>query len=456
MILTPPLLDIPADAPFRNDLLGREDFANSLFNLIARLDDGLVMSINAPWGEGKTSFVKMWCAFLQLKEAKCIYFDAFSQDYVDDAFISLASEISTLVENGFKEGQLPKKRLKDFKSKASKAGVMLLSWSAKVGVKAATLGAIKDTDIEELKEIKEAFAEDGSALISTFIEKKLDNHSNDLQTIETFKNELEKLAAEIKKETGHPLIFIIDELDRCKPTYALDIIEKIKHFFSVKNICFVLVMNREQLEGSVRCLYGNEVDAQTYLQKFINIECSLTKDSDKSSSDHKKYCDHLYSAHKLNTWNDKNDLQDSMAKICKTLNLSLRDMEKCYSTLTLYYASVSESTLRISPVIAFLSILKIKFPSIYFKLKNNSLSYDQLISKNELDTFFNSSEEERLVNRFKKWLKFLLITEAEYLKLDEKDELRGMEQFLWNYSLERERVLSFLCDSLDSFRLTTE
>lgn len=456
MILTLPPLDIPEDSPFQNDLFGREELANRLFNLISRLDDGLVMSINAPWGEGKTSFVKMWNAFLRQKEAKCIYFDAFAQDYIDDAFIAITSEIASMVENEFEESQSPKTRLKEFKNKASKAGVKLLSWGAKVGIKAATLGAIKDTDIEGLKEIKKAFVEDGSSLISNFVEQKLDNYKEDIKTIKNFKKELEALSTDIKNETGHPLVFIIDELDRCKPTYALDLIEKIKHFFSVKNIVFVLVMNIAQLECAVRCLYGNDIDALTYLQKFINIECPLPKNVDRYTSDYKKYCNHLYSSHQLNTWEDRENLQLSMAIFSKALGLSLRDMEKCYSNLTLYYAAVTKNTLGIAPVIALLVILKVKFPSIYKKIKNNNISFNELISMPKLTLFFNLNDEDNIIPYLVKWLKLLLITEEEYNNLDEKDEIREMWRSLFRYQLKRNIILPSFCDNLDSFHLAIE
>jgi len=456
MKLTPPPLNIPEKTPFQNDLFGREDFANRLFNLITLLDEGLVMSINASWGEGKTSFVKMWATFLRQKGTKCIYLDAFAQDYVDDAFITIASEISSLVDSEFKKNQTPKTRLKEFKKKASKASVKLLSWGAKVGVKAAALGAIKETDIEELKEIKKLFAQDGSALISDVIARKLDNHKEDIKTIESFKTELELLANEIKSETNYPLIFIIDELDRCKPNYALDLIEKIKHFFSVKNIIFVLVMNISQLECSVRSVYGKDIDALTYLQKFINIECQLPKNTDGyAASDQMKYCKYLYSAHQLNTWEDKNALQESMATFSKMLGLSFRDLEKCYSVLTLFYASITTNTYRLPLIIAFLVIVKIKFSSIYKKLKSNELNYQELISKQELSSIFKSKEEESNIDWFIKWLMFLLFTEEEFNSLDQNDEIRNFGQALRRYNFKRQEIISFFCDRLDSFYFAT-
>ena len=70
------------------------------------------------------------------------------------------------------------------------------------------------------------------------------------------------------KENPPQLIFIIDELDRCKPTFALEIIEKIKHIFSVPGIHFLIVTHLKQLENSVRYSYGADIDSQTDLQKF--------------------------------------------------------------------------------------------------------------------------------------------------------------------------------------------
>ena len=56
--------------------------------------------------------------------------------------------------------------------------------------------------------------------------------------------------------TSKKLVFLIDELDRCRPTYAVETIEKIKHLFSVPGIIWVLVMNKEQIESSIQKVYG--------------------------------------------------------------------------------------------------------------------------------------------------------------------------------------------------------
>jgi hypothetical protein len=69
----------------------------------------------------------------------------------------------------------------------------------------------------------------------------------------------------------------VDELDRCRPDYALSVLEIIKHLFAVDRVHFVLGVNSKALENSVKARYGAEIDAKNYLKKFINLKFSLPK-----------------------------------------------------------------------------------------------------------------------------------------------------------------------------------
>ena len=273
-IVTPPL-NIQNDEGFTRDILDRKGFADGLLNLVSRSSDELVISLDGKWGEGKTTFVRMWQGLLSENNIPNIYIDAFANDYVDDAFISIASSITTYASENISKDK--EETLKEFKGKAKKVGVQLLSWSAKIGVKAATLGAIKDSDIDELKDISKDLAKGTSDVIGNFVEERLTSHAKNIEVIESFKSILSKIPSEISNGENKPLVIIIDELDRCKPTYAVEVIEKVKHLFSVQKVVFVLVMHRNQLEEAVKSVYGQNIDAHTYLQKFINIETSLPK-----------------------------------------------------------------------------------------------------------------------------------------------------------------------------------
>ncbi len=454
MRLTTPPLTIDEKDSFKNDALNREQFGIALFNLITKTKEELVICLNAPWGEGKTSFVKMWQGLLSEKQIQSIYFDAFSNDYIDDAFIAIVSRIIDFSEKEFQEDPSLKKTLDEFKKKASKVGVQLLSWATKLGVKAATLGVIKEGDIEELMTIKDDIAKGTSDVVSKFIEDRISTHNNEVQNIISFRETLSQLANNISVDSGNPLVIIIDELDRCKPTYAIELIEKIKHLFSVKNIVFILVMHKKQLEESIKCLYGQGIDATSYLQKFINIDCRLPKNTEPQGiNDYKKYCKRLYDIHEIETWRDEVNLLDSISVLSRHFGLSLRQLEKCFTYIAIFYISVSESYLRLTPIIAFLPILKIINPNLYAELRNNRISCKRFLEAVNFSELKTEDEEFGKLSRIFLWMKFCLVTDDEYNSSDQKENFKNMGQSLFSYDIGRQKIIPLYCNFIDFVQL---
>ena len=70
-------------------------------------------------------------------------------------------------------------------------------------------------------------------------------------------------------------MLLVDELDRCRPTYAVQILEKMKHLFNVPNIIFVLAVDRNQLGYSIQSMYGQGMDVSGYLRRFIDLDFNL-------------------------------------------------------------------------------------------------------------------------------------------------------------------------------------
>lgn len=73
------------------------------------------------------------------------------------------------------------------------------------------------------------------------------------------------------------LVIFIDELDRCKPTYAIQFLERIKHYFDRPNITFVFSTNIKELKNTVQNYYGNNFDGDRYLDKFFDLRLKLPK-----------------------------------------------------------------------------------------------------------------------------------------------------------------------------------
>jgi predicted KAP-like P-loop ATPase len=95
MRLFPKELEIAPGEGFttEKDIFGRAGFGQQLTSIVSRVDAPLVILLDAPWGEGKTTFIKMWAGELKKRNIPSIYFDAFATDYQDNAFIALSSHI---------------------------------------------------------------------------------------------------------------------------------------------------------------------------------------------------------------------------------------------------------------------------------------------------------------------------------------------------------------------------
>lgn len=70
---------------------------------------------------------------------------------------------------------------------------------------------------------------------------------------------------------------LVDELDRCRPNYAIEMLEVIKHFFKTDNFVFVVATDTDQLVHSIAAVYGAGFDAAQYLKRFFDRKASLAE-----------------------------------------------------------------------------------------------------------------------------------------------------------------------------------
>jgi len=214
-----PDLEVPSDNPFLHDALDRKPLVEFLTSLIGRLEGPFVLALDSPWGSGKTTIVRMLQAKLATDQFQCVYFNAWKVDYVTDPLVALVSALDDihLTEAGAEaafRGHL--KTAKKITSAVAKRAVV-------AGVKAATLGILDiENDLEKLA--ADATGEVAGNLVDAFLKEK--------QALEKFRLEVEKAVEQLraagKKET---LVFFVDELDRCRPTFAIEMLERIKHLF---------------------------------------------------------------------------------------------------------------------------------------------------------------------------------------------------------------------------------
>ena len=243
-------ISIDPEFPYQNDLLNRKEYAANLSELIGKTESPCVIAIDAAWGTGKTTFIKMWTKDLINQSFSVVEFNAWKNDYSGNAMVALSVELT-------KELQILGLQ-SDTVEKLKKGAVEIFEKSIVAGVKLATSGIL---DISPLLNGNQKFSEG------------LQNYIDSRELLENFIENLKSYAKGLEKEK--PLIVVIDELDRCRPLYAIELLETAKHLFSVENVIFVLAVNRRELGHSIKAIYGNEFDSQQYLRRFIDVNIPL-------------------------------------------------------------------------------------------------------------------------------------------------------------------------------------
>ena len=92
--IQPREIDVPKDDPFKNDLLSRKEPAEVLTHLVGSIEGPCVMAVDAAWGAGKTTFLKMWSQHLRNQRFPVVVFNAWETDFSGDPFIALSTELT--------------------------------------------------------------------------------------------------------------------------------------------------------------------------------------------------------------------------------------------------------------------------------------------------------------------------------------------------------------------------
>lgn len=254
-------IEVPTDDPFRNDLLGRKDLVDTLTRLIASIEGPCVLAVDAGWGNGKTTFLRIWAQRLRDLGFPVVQFNAWETDFSGEPFVALSTELTESLK-AYSTGTVAEKL-----SDTTKAAKELLRRAVPGIVRLATAGVV---DVNSLmgSEVRD--------LLGSYAEGRLAAYRDEQKSVKEFKQTLADMAAALaESQKGHPVVLLIDELDRCRPTYAVELLEVTKHLFSVDHVVFVLAVNRLELAHSIEALYGNRFDAQGYLRRFFDVDFRL-------------------------------------------------------------------------------------------------------------------------------------------------------------------------------------
>ncbi len=349
--------------------LGREIDGKKLSDLVEGISEPMVIALDAPWGAGKTIFLKCWVGAHELENggtAKTVFFDAYRHDFMDDPLVGLTSAISERLSTQNKKTK-PLKNAKEAVSKLARPAL-------RMGLAVATSGATEITGA-----IVDAGLKAGSRELTDASKTFWQKEDGKRAAMQSFRNALEQLASDQK------LVIVVDELDRCRPDYALNLLEVIKHFFDVKNVHFVLGVNLKELANSVRARYGADVQGERYLQKFLTLSMPLIPRMARSASAQtqirhfQRVSEEIGLSHSWKCeW-----ITDYLRFVDHHAGLSLRDVEKV-ATLAMVTPSPREKPPAKLHLYAGAVVLQVLAPRVLERARLGQMTAEELFSVFEL------------------------------------------------------------------------
>lgn len=239
--------------PFANDLMGRKAQADALVKLATSVSGPAVIAVDAPYGVGKSTFLRMFALSPELRDAAdVIEHNAWETEFSDMSFNSLTNKVVMA------SGQSP-----DAKQPFKESALPITRTTLPIIGKIASLFGV---DVSEAIEV---------ALMATNAADPLTQKASD--AIDSLKDIPQKLN---QRTSQKRIVIIIDELDRCTPDYAIETLEAIHHIFASEGITFVLGLHRQQLMESIKAVYGQRYDAEGYLDRFIDLTIPLSASRD--------------------------------------------------------------------------------------------------------------------------------------------------------------------------------
>lgn len=248
------------------DDFNRKPIAEKIIKILnADTNSFTPMVIDGDWGTGKTEFcfklINLYKKKIKntnedkIKNTTIIYFDAFENDYLDNPLLSLLAKITKNLNNA-EEIIIDKLKIisKNFPTFAIKTASKMI--------------------------LGEDVTKAGAELLQ---DKKSKNILNIFQEITDDMIQLKRNLKQLAE--NNPIIFFVDELDRCRPDYALKFLEIIKHTFDVPNIKFVFITKIELLNSSIEHSYGKKVQCDKYLDKFFKYRILLPLSSQDDTTD---------------------------------------------------------------------------------------------------------------------------------------------------------------------------
>jgi len=358
------------------DKFGLEPFADKLTKYLqveAEFVEGsFVLSLNSEFGSGKTTFFDMWANKIRAEESplEVVYLNAWETDFQEDALLAIVS--------GLLDSPVLKDKGTDTESIKETAGKLCkfaLSIGNDVVQKFTGVDVIKAGQYAEPKDAV-TNSEFGQACFQLYHERQ-----------DIF-SKLKYLLQDISSESEKTIVVIVDELDRCRPTYAVEFLEVIKHFFDIAELIFVLGVDKKQLASSVRALFGHELDFDEYYRKFAHRNVTLPVKSQETTEHfcrqlvNEYFSDEAFKKKKRFAYiaHDQYRTED-VVELCTAFSLNARQIHELFRITSHVFSAAVEQRSRLlwgwQLGAFFMTALSMKYDDIYHRVGQKTILLEE-------------------------------------------------------------------------------
>ncbi len=370
------------------DKFGLEPFADQLTKYLQVefqfVDESFVLSLNSEFGSGKSTFFEMWANKLKSTQDtfKVVYINAWKSDFQGDALLAI---VSCLLDN-----LNPGKEMEPIKETAGKLCKFALSIGNDVvqkftGVDIIKAGEYAGPDGGDPK------TELGHACFQLYHERQ------------KLFDKLKVMLSDLVRKSELPILIIIDELDRCKPNYAIEFLETIKHVFDIKRIVFVIGVDKNQLASSAKALFGQELIFDEYYRKFSYRDISLPV---KSQPMIKHFCQQLVNEYLSDAaFKKKNRFsyaqhnisrEDNIVELCITFSINARQMHEFFRIVAHVFSITKKSDTILlwgwQIGVFFMTAISIKNRRIYDQIGRDEISLSEFTAFLKKHPLFSDKE----------------------------------------------------------------
>lgn len=327
-------------------ITNRKNYADFLINYLTSKKGKFVLNLNGVWGTGKTEFLKRVYVDLAEKNYPVVYIDAWESDFLNNPLNVICTEILTQLGWMFLQHEQTK-----YEKISESIKNLLTSFDNIAKITSVPLKAYNYISNDEIPNIEMDFLKDIYNIISekNFLNDNKDVNQNnnkllneliiDQVTLVSSMKAIRKQITSISEimnnvyDLNLPIVVLVDELDRCRPTYAIKMLEIVKHFFETEGCVFLIASDTASLEKSITTVYGNGFNSSKYLNRFFHQRIKLKKPSileyvKLKNIDYKKHDSDSFLS--VPFFNEKVHYDTLFSAMLSGRSLELRDIEQIF------------------------------------------------------------------------------------------------------------------------------